>query len=119
MNGAYGERSLHTRSHGESILSIVQNRFFGNGLYILDEPETGLSPMRLLTLLYEIERLCRDGSQFLIATHSPMLTALPDAEVFAFSEEGIAAVDYRDTEHFRVCREFFADPERMLHYLLR
>ena len=117
--GAYGGRSLHTRSHGESILSIVQNRFFGNGLYILDEPETGLSPMRLLTLLYEIERLCRDGSQFLIATHSPMLTALPDAEVFAFSEEGIAAVDYRDTEHFRVCREFFADPERMLHYLLR
>ena len=75
--------------------------------------------MRLLTLLYEIERLCRDGSQFLIATHSPMLTALPDAEVFAFSEEGIATVDYRDTEHFRVCREFFADPERMLHYLLR
>lgn len=119
VNGAYGGRSLHTRSHGESILSIVQNRFFGNGLYILDEPETGLSPMRLLTLLYEIERLCRDGSQFLIATHSPMLTALPDAEVFAFSEEGIAAVDYRDTEHFRVCREFFADPERMLHYLLR
>ena len=119
VSGAYGGRSLHTRSHGESILSIVQNRFFGNGLYILDEPETGLSPMRLLTLLYEIERLCRDGSQFLIATHSPMLTALPDAEVFAFSEEGIAAVDYRDTEHFRVCREFFADPERMLHYLLR
>lgn len=117
VSGAYGG-SLHNRSHGESILSIVQNRFFGNGLYLMDEPETGLSPMRQLALLYEIEALCRNGSQFLIATHSPLLLAAPDSEVLLFSENGIGAVDYRETEHFRVCRDFFADPERMLHYLL-
>lgn len=118
VNGAYGGKSLHVRSHGESILSIVQNRFFGKGLYLLDEPETGLSPMRLLTLFCEIETLCRDGSQFLIATHSPVLLTMPDAEIFLFSEEGISSVDYRDTEHFRVSRDFFADPERMIRFLL-
>ena len=118
VGGAYGGVSLHNRSHGESILSIVQNRFFGNGLYILDEPETGLSPTRILTLLYEIVSLCRKNSQFLIATHSPLLLSAPDSEVLLFSENGIRACCYRETEHFRVCRDFFADPERVLHYLL-
>ncbi len=115
---SYGGVSLHEQSHGESFLSIVQNRFGGSGIYILDEPEAALSPMRILTLMTEIDRLVRDGSQFIIATHSPILMAFPDADVFELSDDGINKVDYRDTEHFRVTADFMRDPDRMLHYLL-
>ncbi len=115
----YGGVSLHNQSHGESFLSIVQNRFFGNGLYILDEPEAALSPMRLLTLITEIDRLIKNGSQFIIATHSPILMAFPGAEIFEFSGSGIKSVDYRETEHFKTTKQFLDDPERMLYYLLK
>lgn len=115
---SYGGVSLHEQSHGESFLSIVQNRFTGGGLYIIDEPEAALSPMKLLTLIVEIDRLVKDSSQFIIATHSPMLMAIPGAQVFQLSENGIDRVDYRDTEHFRVMKDFINDPGRMLHYLL-
>jgi predicted ATPase len=114
----YGGISLHHQSHGESFLSLVQNRFFGNGLYILDEPEAALSPMRLLTLMAEIHRLVKNNSQFIIATHSPMLMAFPDAEILQFSREGIEKVDYRQTEHFQITKQFMDYPETMLHYLL-
>ena len=96
----------------------MQNRFGGNGLYILDEPEAALSPMRLLTLLCEIDALCKRNSQFLIATHSPILMAIPDAEVLWFSENGIAPTDYCETEHFRVTKAFLDDPQRMLRVML-
>ena len=114
----YGGVSLHNQSHGESFLSIVQNRFFGKGLYILDEPEAALSPMRLLTLMADISALVKKDSQFIIATHSPMLMALPDSEILELSFEGIKKVDYKDTEHYRVTKQFLDDPQRMLHYLL-
>lgn len=68
----YGNVSLHNQSHGESFLSIVQNRFSGNGLYLLDEPEAALSPMRLMTLIVEMDNLLKNNSQFIIATHSPI-----------------------------------------------
>ncbi len=114
----YGGVSLHKQSHGESFLNIVKNRFFGNGLYILDEPEAALSPMRLLTLVAQIDRLVKSDSQFIIATHSPILMAFPDSEILEFSEDGIKSVDYKDTEHYNVTRDFLNNPEKMLHYLL-
>lgn len=114
----YGGVSLHNQSHGESFLSIVQNRFFGNGLYILDEPEAALSPKRLLTLMTEIDYLVKKDSQFIIATHSPILMTFPNAQILEFSQEGIKGVNYQDTEHFRLTKRFLDNPEKMLHYLL-
>ena len=115
---SYGGKSLHHQSHGESFLSLVQNRLGGNGLYLFDEPEAALSPMRQLTLLSEIDRLVKSGSQLLIATHSPILMAYPGACILELSEQGIRRVEYRETEHYRVTREFLENPERMVHYLL-
>ena len=115
---SYGGVSLHRQSHGESFLALVQNRFGGHGVYLLDEPEAALSPTRLLSLLVLIDDLVRDASQFIIATHSPILMAFPGAEILQFSEEGIHPVPYRETEHYQVTRRFLEDPERMLRYLL-
>ena len=116
--GGYGGVSLHHQSHGESFLSIVQNRFFGNGLYILDEPEAALSPQRLLSLMVEIDRLVKNNSQFIIATHSPILMTFPGAEILEFSQNGIKSTDYKDTEHFKITKSFLENPDKMLHYLL-
>ena len=115
----YGAVSLHHQSHGESFMSIVQNRFSGNGLYLLDEPEAALSPMRLLTLLAEIQRLTEMNSQFIIATHSPILMAFPGAEIMEFSADGIRKVSYKETEHYQITKRFLDNPEQMLHYLLK
>ncbi|MBQ8387585.1 MAG: AAA family ATPase [Clostridia bacterium] len=115
---SFGGVSLHKQSHGESFLSIVQNRFKGNGLYIIDEPEAALSPMRLMTLMAEINSLVKKGSQFIIATHSPILMTLPGAEIMEFSQNGIRNVDYRETEHYQITKRFLDDPDRMLKYLL-
>lgn len=110
--------SLHTKSHGESFLALVQNRFSGNGIYLLDEPEAALSPMRLLTLLCEIDALVKADSQFIIATHSPILMAFPGAEILEIGEEGMRSVPYKETEHYTVTRRFLEQPEQMLRYLL-
>ncbi|GHU74936.1 ABC transporter ATP-binding protein [Clostridia bacterium] len=114
----YGARSMHTQSHGESILALVQHRFVGNGLYLMDEPESALSPSRLLTLLAHIQLLVNNHSQFIIATHSPILMAFPGAEVILLDEEGIRTVDYRETEHYQITRMFLDNPGRMLRHLL-
>jgi len=116
---SYGGVSLHKQSHGESFMSLVENRFGGKGLYILDEPEAALSPMRLLRLLCNINELVKDDSQFIISTHSPILMAFPGAEIYEISEEGISSVAYEDTEHYRVTKQFLDDHERMIHYLFR
>lgn len=115
---SYGGVSLHRQSHGESFLAMVQNRFGGNGLYLLDEPEAALSPMRQLVLLRELQRLVQNNSQLIIATHSPMLIAFPDAQVLLFSQDGIHPVDYRQTDHYCVMRRFLDDPTSMLQRLL-
>lgn len=111
---SYGGRSLHNQSHGESFLAIMQHRFGGNGLYILDEPEAALSPARQLTMLGLIRLLQRDNSQFIIATHSPILMAYPEAEILKFSEDGISPISYRQTEHYQLTKQFLDDPQRML-----
>ncbi len=115
---SYGGTSLHEMSHGESFFALIHNRFSGNGFYILDEPEAALSPMRLMALLVEIDRLVKNNSQFIISTHSPILMTYPGAEILELSENGIESVNYKDTEHYRVTKDFLENPERMYRYLL-
>lgn len=115
---SYGGVSLHRRSHGESFLAVIQNRFGGGGLYLLDEPESALSPMGLMSLICQIKRLADADSQLIIATHSPILMTFPGAEIFSLSEAGIQSVPYRQTEHFQITRQFLNEPEKMLRLLL-
>ncbi|MBE6881601.1 MAG: ABC transporter ATP-binding protein [Ruminococcaceae bacterium] len=115
----YGGVSLHEQSHGESFLSLALNRFRGRGLYILDEPEAALSPQSIMTLIAQMGRLTKEeDSQFIIATHSPMIMAFPGARVYEFSEEGIEEKDYRETEHFQLMKSFMQNPDRMMRYIL-
>ena len=116
---SYGGVSLHEQSHGESFLALITNRFRGRGLYLLDEPEAALSPQRQLTVLARIHELACQESQFVIATHSPILLALPQATIYECSDRGLMAVRYEDTQHYRVSRAFLEAPERMLRELLR
>ena len=114
---SYGGRSLHEQSHGESFLALMTNRFRGEGLYILDEPEAALSPQRQLSVLSRIHDLVVEGAQFIMATHSPILMSYPEARIYQFSANGIEAVAYEETEHFQVTRTFLANPQRMLKVL--
>jgi len=114
---SYGGRSLHQQSHGESFLTTLTHKLTGNGLYIMDEPEAALSPSRILTAISTIHELIKHDSQFIIATHSPLLLAYPDASIYHFSEEGIAPIAYEDTEHYIVTKGFLDDPQRMIKIL--
>ena len=115
---SYGGRSLHEQSHGESFLALMLERFGGQGIYILDEPEAALSPQRQLAVLSRIHDLVLNDSQFIIATHSPILMAYPDSRIYSCDSDGISEVAYQETEHFKVTREFLANPERMLRILM-
>jgi predicted ATPase len=115
---SYGGRSLHEQSHGESFMALLLNRFGGKGFYILDEPEAALSPQRQLAVLSRIHQLVVDDSQFLIATHSPILMAYPNATIYSCSADGIRKVDYYETEHYQVTHDFLANPKRMLDVLM-
>jgi predicted ATPase len=115
---SYGQRPLHEQSHGESFLALLLNRFRGEGLYLLDEPEAALSPSRQLSVITRIHDLVQENSQFIIATHSPILMAYPHAFIYAFSFKGIERIVYEKTEHYRVTRDFLSNPKRMLHVLL-
>ncbi len=116
---SYGGLSLHEQSHGESFLSLVIHRFSGNGLYILDEPEAALSPTRQLAVLARMNQLLEQDSQFIIATHSPILMAYPGALIYHITESGIESVDYEETEHYEVTKAFLDNPDRMLQVLFR
>jgi predicted ATPase len=114
---SYGGVSLHEQSHGESFLSLVEHRFGGYGLYILDEPEAALSPMKLMTLMCLMRNLVDEKSQFIISTHSPILMTFPGAEIYELTEDAIRPVRYQDTEHFQVTKQFLNAPEQMIRYL--
>ena len=114
---SYGGLSLHEQSHGESFLALMTHRFGGRGLYILDEPEAALSPQRQLAVLARIHDLVMDDSQFIIATHSPILMAYPEATIYACGPDGVTQTIYEETEHYRVTRDFLADPRRMMNVL--
>ena len=109
---------LAEQSHGESFFALFLNRLRGNGLYFFDEPEAALSPTRQLSFLSRLHDLVKEGSQFLIATHSPILMAYPDAAIHVLDDGPLRRVEYRDTEHYRVTRTFLNDTERMLDILL-
>jgi predicted ATPase len=115
--GEYGNRSLHARSHGEAFMALLNHKLRGDGLYLLDEPEAALSPHRQLAALLSIHRLVRDNSQFIIATHSPILLSYPNAKIFQFDESGIEEVKYEETEHFAVTRDFLNHYPRRLEQL--
>ncbi|MBP1206738.1 putative ATPase [Duganella sp. 1411] len=110
--------SLHSRSHGEAFMAVLLNKFKGNGLYLLDEPEAALSPNRQLAALSAIHQLVQQDSQFIIATHSPILLAYPNAKILLFDGAGITEVAYEDTEHFAITRDFLNHYPRRLQQLL-
>lgn len=110
--GGYGKKSLHTVSHGESFIQLVQNRFTNNGLYILDEPEAALSPSRQMTLLYLINELANNGSQFIIATHSPILISYRDGEILDLNNN-FKPIKYEDTEIYRTYKMYLDKPYEM------
>jgi predicted ATPase len=115
----YGDKSLHDQSHGESFWSLLMNRFRGQGLYILDEPEAALSPSRQLAALVRIHDLVQEGSQFIIVTHSPIIMAYPDARILQLSSGGLKPIPYEETEHFTLTKCFLENPKRILNELFR
>jgi len=114
----YGGASLHEQSHGESFFALFENRFVGDGLYILDEPEAALSPSRQLSFLAKMHELVLARSQLIIATHSPIILGYPNAWIYQVSEHGVDRVEYEDTDHYQVTRNFLTRREMMLNVLL-
>lgn len=115
---SYGGASLHEQSHGESFFKLFTERLSGPGLYILDEPEAALSPARQLALISRLHDLVEMGSQFIIATHSPILMAYPRASIYLMSDGPPRLVTYRETEHFRLTQNFLNRTDQMLAVLL-
>ena len=115
---AYGGRSLHEQSHGESFLAIVVHRFGPDGLYLLDEPESALSTRNCLTLLRRVHELVAEGSQFVIATHSPIVLAYPDALIYECGPGGVEPIAYDDADPVRLTRAFLGDPRRFVERLV-
>jgi predicted ATPase len=115
---SYGGKDLHAQSHGESFMALLVNKLRGDGLYLFDEPEAALSPSRQMAALAAIHRLVQDGSQFIIATHSPILLAYPRAKIMLFDGSGLSTVRYEDTEHYAITRRFLNDHRRMVEDLM-
>jgi predicted ATPase len=109
---------FHEKSHGERFLALAQNSFRANGVYLLDEPEAALSPQRQLTLLVEIDRCVKEGTQFMIVTHSPILLGLPGAEILNFDDGPIHPCTYEETDSYQVMSMFINNREQILHRLL-
>jgi predicted ATPase len=114
----YGDVPLHGQSHGQSFLALAANRFGGEGLYLLDEPEAALSVTGALALLAIVTRAAQDGAQFVIATHSPILLACPVARLYEFDDGGPFPAEYEDIEAVRVTRAFLEAPERFVRAAL-
>jgi len=115
---AYGGASLHEQSHGESFFALLEHRFRGKGLYILDEPEAALSPNRQLSFLSRLHELVCDRSQFIIATHSPIILAYPHSWIYAATSSGLERIEYEDTDHFQITRNFLNRRQTFLDILL-
>ena len=116
---AYGGRSLHEQSHGESFVALMMDRFGGNGFYILDEPEAALSPSRQLAMLARLHQLAQSDSQFVVATHSPILMTYPEAWIYEIGARGLERIPYENCEHYAVAKTFLANPQTYLQRLLR
>lgn len=116
MESRYGG-DLHALSHGESFLQFFQARFVPKGLYLIDEPEAALSPQRQLAFISLLKRTVAAGAQLIIATHSPLLLALPGARILRFDDTGVHEAAFDDLEHVTLMRGFLADPERFVRDL--
>ncbi len=113
----YGLKPLHCLSHGQGFLTVINERFRGNGLYILDEPESALSLQSILMLMVRMKELVAHGSQFIIATHSPVLMAFPGAEIWSIDSEGLRKMRYEDTEQYSLTKYFLNNYEGFLKEL--
>ncbi len=119
VHDAYGGASLHEQSHAEAFLAVMLNRFGPNGgLYLLDEPEAALSTQNCLTCLRRIHELVLEGSQFIVATHSPLVLAYPGATIYACGERGLETIAYGDAEPVRLTQSFLSARGRFLEQLL-
>jgi predicted ATPase len=114
----YGNKSLHERSHGEAFMATLTIKLRGNGLYIFDEPEAALSPTRQMAALSAIHQLVMKDSQFIIATHSPILLAYPNAKIFFLDDDGISEISYEETEHYVVTKNFLNNHKKLLQTIL-
>jgi predicted ATPase len=114
----YGDVPLHGQSHGQSFLALAANRFGGDGLYVLDEPEAALSVTGALALLAIVTRAARAGAQVVIATHSPVLLACPGARIYELDDDGLAPCAYDDLQTVRLMRGFLDAPERFIRAAL-
>ncbi len=119
IQSSYGGKSLHEQSHGESFWSLLNKRLFGKGLYIFDEPESALSPMRQMSALARIHDLVKKESQFIIATHSPILLAYPNANIYEIKGSNLELVKYEETSHYQVYKDFLNRYEKQVKILLR
>ena len=117
IKDSYGGKSLHKQSHGESFFALFLNRFGGKGLYILDEPEAALSPARQIAMISRMHELVEDESQFIIATHSPIIMAYPNADIYLLSEGQIDKIQYTETEHYQITKSFMNNPQKMINML--
>jgi predicted ATPase len=118
IKDSYGGKSLHRQSHGESFFSLMLHRFGGKGLYILDEPEAALSPTRQMAMLTRMHQLVEEDSQFIIATHSPILLAYPNCLIFELQEASLKETQYEETMHYSVIKHFLNNYEQHLATLL-
>jgi len=114
----YGGKSLHDQSHGEAFFATFINKFMGQGLYILDEPEAALSPMRQMALISRMHDLVKQHSQFIIATHSPIIMGYPNAIILQITDNAIQTVEYEQTEHYMIMKEFITKREKILKMLM-
>lgn len=116
---SYGGKSLHEQSHGESFLSFFYNRMKSSGFFILDEPEAALSPQRQLSLLVLINELCKNSdTQFIIATHSPILLAYPNATIYSCDDASLKEISYMETSHYQITKQFLNHTDAYLRNLL-
>ena len=113
----FGDRTLHEQSHGESFLNFIKT-FTRSGLFIMDEPEAALSPQRQLSLFSRIAEMAKEGSQYIIVTHSPILLAMPGADIIGFDGTGLRYLDYEDTESYRITELMINHRDRMVSELL-
>lgn len=117
IKASYGGKSLHNQSHGESFFTLLTERFGGKGLYVLDEPEAALSPQRQMAMIARMHDLVRRQSQFIIATHSPIIMAYPNAQIYLIDEKGIKPVEYTKTEHYLITKDFLNKHELLIRAL--
>lgn len=115
---SFGGKSLHEQSHGEVFFSTFIHRFGEEGIYILNEPEAALSPLRQMSMITRIHDLVNEKSQFIIATHSPIIMSYPNSVIYEMTEEGIKEKKLSETNHFQIMKQFFDDPNRILNFLL-